>query len=216
VTQLSASFLYFYMLRQAAKENFDGEVEGFTRFEDAKFALSNTGICNAAIWPDESIGVQPDPAATTAGAADVVTAVDINIESYPPGSVRTAGLADRIYAQLAQQRPVGIGIPAYTRPNDPGWNNWTAAFDNGVVLEPGVADILDKDSGHAVCVVGFTGRGQQLKRVLDGYFIFRNSLGLQFAANPVSDLPGPGYGLISASQVEARCWDVFLLNRNMV
>lgn len=212
----SSSFLYYYMVQSAQAAQaagqpvFDGETLGFTRFQDAQAVLADKGVCDATDWPDDESGAPSKQALAKAVARQTT---NISVLSFPPGSHRPANLSDRIYQELTEGRPVGVGMPTYMRPEDMPQNNWTRAFVDGLVAMPDHRDIVDKESGHAVCIFGWMPARPQDSIDHGGYFLFRNSFGLRFAAAPVTLLPA-GYGLLPADLVDEASWGVLLMRRN--
>ena len=208
IPHYSASFIYYFMRRLADGENFDGDTKGFTRFEDAQAVLQDEGYCDITAWDDNQTGA-PTPNVLTVAAMHKTNKIAIG--SFPPGANRPDDLAQRVYAELKQGRPVAIGMPAYNRQGQGDTNNWTAAFDRGVVQMPDAGDIIDKESGHAVCIVGFSTRDHtDVKQVEDGFFVFRNSLGLQFSTAPTTGWPA-GYGLLPAQLVNQATWGLLFV-----
>ena len=63
--------------------------------------------------------------------------------------------------------------------------------------------------GHAVAVVGFEPSSSE---PTGGWFIFRNSMGLNFGrirdGDAVPQVPADGFGAISATYVENYCWEL--------
>jgi hypothetical protein len=65
-------------------------------------------------------------------------------------------------------------------------------------------------SGHAVCILGFV---RDLTEKQGGWFIFRNSWGLGWAAdapdaNEPVQVPRAGYGALAAGHVEEAVWEI--------
>jgi hypothetical protein len=52
--------------------------------------------------------------------------------------------------------------------------------------------------------------GPAVTSVADGFFVFRNSFGANFATAPHTGEP-EGYGLLPARLVDTACWEVMLM-----
>ena len=124
-------------------------------------------------------------------------------------------LARRVVALLAARCPVAAGFPAL--PHDSGFTNWTlpSARRRGVILCPeddgappfGAPSMAA--GGHVVCITGFRPDDEEPS---GGWFVFRNSWGLDFASEAAATTgplapPARGYGLMSASHVDRYCWE---------
>ena len=116
--------------------------------------------------------------------------------------------------------PVAVGLPLFGHPS--GLTNWTmpAAMRSGVVLcpEDAGAPALEgpRDEGHVVCVTGFL---PDPSEPLGGWFVFRNSWGLEFASHatiPSDEISAGtrGYGLLSATHINAHCWEYLVPGAN--
>jgi hypothetical protein len=221
VPELSVGAAYYGMKDFATKDASQpvrAKSPGYTRFKDAVSVLQNIGYHFAASW-DDRLTVAPPTAKMPRGTklAEVCYhsfPLADNDQSFPPThSKRPAvSIAQSIYQELSHNRPVGAGFPAYVRPGAHGMTNWTAAFEHGSVLMPRPGDALDMEAGHAVCIVGFTGRGEIISAVQDGFFIFRNSFGEMFASAPTTGWP-QGYGLLPAILVDQTCWEVMFMRK---
>lgn len=144
-----------------------------------------------------------------AGSAQVVPAIDWGLPAPPPDF-----LIETFHNALSQGRPVVVALPVL---EDPGHQLFTSrvAQLRGRVVYPSVADLREDHraiGGHAICIVGYepsTDGG-------DGWFVFRNSFGdFDFARKPGDDpalprAPAPGYGVISAADVDRWCWEYML------
>lgn len=97
--------------------------------------------------------------------------------------------------------------PAYfADPAKPTPDNWSTAsgFVYGTVLDPPPVSIVV--GGHAVAITGFMPDREEHK---GGYFIVRNSWGVEWGANaPARGLPEPGYGRVSATYVDNFLWEM--------
>ena len=121
--------------------------------------------------------------------------------------------AARILGFLQMNRPVAMGVPLFQHPS--GLSNWTlpSAMSSGIVLCPQDANapVLEgpRSDGHVVCVTGFL---PDPNEPMGGWFVFRNSWGLEFASHATLPSAGitarrRGYGVISATHVNAYCWE---------
>ena len=124
-----------------------------------------------------------------------------------------AGAAARLHALLKAGRPVAVTLAVFCDPTTPnGPSNWGGAngWCLGRVLGPPAHAV--SAGGHCVCVTGFV---QDPLEPLGGHFILRNSWGTEWAAQaPQSGetfAPERGYGEVSASYVDACCWELLQL-----
>ncbi|KNG93272.1 C1 family peptidase [Pseudaestuariivita atlantica] len=138
-------------------------------------------------------------------------------QAYPkPGGSGSVSASDAAYLLLKSGSAVAVGLPVYFLPD--ARMNWTAPATTrtGYVPYPGTDKVYDAAlvvaSGHAVCLTGYV-------PVTDapggGYFIFRNSWGLDFRTtfrDPVDGVSGtlvpPGYGVLSAAAVDKYVWEM--------
>ncbi len=131
------------------------------------------------------------------------------IEPIQPGQQT----AQKVLDFLKEELPVAIGLPMFRHPS--GQTNWVlpATMRSGVVLCPDDANAPPLEGplsdGHVVCITGFLPASSD---PLGGWFVFRNSWGLEFGTRSVIDAAGPtaglrGFGLISASHVNNYCWE---------
>lgn len=195
-----------------------GTVPSGTRFAklgEAARILEEEGICEEKLWEDTQppAGTLPDAAAhTDALKRRFRTAFYLD---QPPGAQRLPGLARRLYAELRQRRPVAVALPGF---REKGSNSVVTSWSQPDVMHNGqIPDRLPEHedapgSGHAVCLVGFR---QSAEEPAGGYFLFRDSRGTEFGAigDDPTEPPGPrslparGYGTISATHLEAACWE---------
>jgi hypothetical protein len=147
----------------------------------------------------------PSATAKMEGAANLVAHADYQPEQRP-------GTARRVYDHLAQGRPVAIAVPVYSQADGSSVTNWSSGITSGEVIDPYSNRVLA--GGHAVCVVAFQPDPTESG---GGWFIFRNSVGLNWASGnqPTGDpprVPAHGYGAISATYVEGFCWEFLSLS----
>ncbi|MFN4098773.1 MAG: C1 family peptidase [Pararhodobacter sp.] len=138
-----------------------------------------------------------------------------------PGFAPTRSMSVTLHRLLSMGSPVAIGLPVYRLGG--GWDNWTTAHarrfgtvaypacpcDSGAILpvRPETTGRPVESVGHAVCVLGYT---PDEKAPGKGWFVFRNSWGLDFrtAWAPRSKTsPDAGQGRISALAVDRYVWE---------
>lgn len=221
--RLSPEFVYWnmrynpkYMLKR------DVEVEG-TKLKQALGVLVDLGVPEEISYPyprhDPGANNQPSPvvlaraAKTRMQQSEYWDIVDHGCPITP--TVMT------IYKELANGRPVCVGLPMFKIGNN-FKNNWKnrASVDTGIVYGPGDKMNEGKDyqqvSAHVVTIVGFQPERQKNG---GGWFIFKNSWGTQFGKHP--RLPGQkkqatsniGFGAISSLYLETFCWELLSLKR---
>ena len=225
---LSAGFLHHEMFDTVGATPLNDRApkwdEGGMWFTYAVDALSKAGICTADRWADTS-----DPrrlptadALNSAGKRIVPNQLDcsvsnpvsksVNPPANPSGkrsySFTIATLNDFILEDLNNDLPVAVAFPIYA--NQYGVTNWTKAGEgSGTVGFPINPAADDHCGGHSVCIVGY-----RPDAVGDsgGWFIFRNSWGIEWAGNAPDaggvQVPGPGYGAIAAGHVESAVWEI--------
>lgn len=131
-------------------------------------------------------------------------------------------LAIRLHAHLEQGMPTVIGVPMFA--HDSGYTNWTLpqTMSSGIVYCPDdAANPNLKDSrkdGHVVCLTGFV---PDTSEPLGGWFIFKNSWGLEFGVNnggfKKSKFPlRRGFGMLSATHVENYCWEYLVPRKSTI
>jgi hypothetical protein len=224
VERLSVRFLYEKMREVGGTSGFarkhDTEWnQGFTSLADAKKALAKTGICPEHDWRDAGYLLE-SPSEKAEGNVGKfyksvyhICATSGQREQVHPTKV--------IWNELKNQRPVAIALPAFAASSaDDTSNNWNreSVLLTGNVLDPLKGETPVDESGHAVCVVGFLPKDFLPKGFLPnedeiGHFVFRNSLGEDFASLPPPSVLGRGYGTISASHVDSHCWELLSLLR---
>lgn len=223
--RMSPQFLYWHM-RMAVDpgDSPPGWASGATKLSHAREVLARFGICT---W-DESpyfdtvrtiAGIEPDAEAKAEALRWRTTVADDQYFDYPdPSTPRPAGVARKVYDQLALGRPVAVAVPQFAESPGSPVTNWGGLFAqrNGRIPDPSPdAAVPDEDHGaatpgHSVCVVGFQGDPSE---ATGGWFIFRNSVGGNFASEYDPDRPQPpriparGFGAISATYVEKFCWE---------
>jgi hypothetical protein len=126
---------------------------------------------------------------------------------------RPSGAAALVLQLLGAGRPVAVSLPVFRDPAVPsGPINWATpvAWAYGRILNPPARSVVA--GGHCVCVTGFVPDASEPN---GGYFILRNSWGADWAnlapAPGSSYSPEQGYGEISATYVDAYCWELFQL-----
>ncbi|WP_129632622.1 C1 family peptidase [Candidatus Oscillochloris fontis] len=174
-TDLSEQFLY-YLCKE--KDGIPGDVG--TNPALAVQLLQSEGICTETTWPyhaepdnSQPGGPKPpEPAYTEARRRRITGFTQIPAKG-------SAGVA-QIQAQLAQGKPVMIGMPIYEH-----WSGSTQGTLLGRLRFPLPGE--RQAGGHAMCVVGYR---SDATAPGGGYFIVRNSWGTDWAKdNP----DGSGY-----------------------
>jgi hypothetical protein len=214
---LSALFVYQRIPVRFPKDPFavvqvGPRPDGPTRLSEAAEILRSEGICPRPAWPDT---VPPN---ARPGAAEVQMATggrraatdywDLDPERF----ARPAGVARVILDLLLQGRPVVVTLPEFRdKAAPPKVTNWRNphAYPTGIVSVPPTGWEL-APSGHAVCILGFV---RDLTEKQGGWFIFRNSWGLGWAAdapdaNEPVQVPRAGYGALAAGHVEEAVWEI--------
>jgi hypothetical protein len=208
---LSAVFLYNRSRARLPPERQPvGANQGASRLEGVRLAMPLDGVCPEPDWPD---GTPPDQAPSAAAAAKAVRSDKLGYwDLNPKRVIRPPGVARMVFDLLAAGVPVAVAAPLFKDPAaPPKTTNWTydyAAF-SGKVADPQHGwDRLDR--GHAVAVLGF-----QADPTEDGggWFILRNSFGLNWCTNPAIQGIGPlvperGWGAISATMMEHHVWEI--------
>jgi hypothetical protein len=213
---LSPQFLYWHMRQRPPANPPPGWHEGATKLAQAKQVLMETGICRAgSCWtrvapllPLE--GTQPSKDATAEAAKLRLT--EIHHEDYPDPASRPSGIARKVHARLAHGFPVAIAVPVFAKTSDSPTTNWDnpEVERSGRVRNPPAGWVPSGAPGHAVCVVGFQ---RDADEPTGGWFIFRNSLGLDWAEDAITAagrprVPHRGFGAISATYVEQYLWEM--------
>src|SRR5262249_2734213 len=166
-------------------------------------------------------GPEPTSAAVSAALRNRIAEVGSEGSFYfdcPEPGKREPGIAKMVYNLLAKKRPVAIAIPVFYSTTDPLETNWDnpSTTNSGQVIDPIEPDWMPRDPdgpihappGHAVCVIGFQ---PDHKESTGGWFIFRNSRGINWAGHIETEnvepaiVPALGYGAISATNVERYC-----------
>ncbi|MGG5889925.1 hypothetical protein ACLF3G_22570 [Falsiroseomonas sp. HC035] len=215
--KLSAMFVYQRALARRretlAPEAFAAEAGG-TRLGDAAEVLAQEGICGEALWEDDvPLEAEPPPPILAAAAPNRVPRSfhwDI-----PFGTPRPPNVARVVLDLLVDRGVVVIALPVFKDPDAPeGLTNWSSprARRHGIVPDP-LLPPWQKVAGHAVCVLGFQPDAAEAR---GGWFIFRNSVGADWASGAPNRLsldlpqvPARGWGAISASHVEGFCWEIW-------
>lgn len=180
----------------------------------ARDVLQSDGICHESFWPYVGSLVQPisgqTPTNPTAAAKADAAGQKPAATAY---ALRPSGSAASILALLGNDRPVAICMPVFNDPAVPnGPINWAtqSGWAYGRVLNPPPRSVVS--GGHCVCVTGFQ---PDTSEPNGGYFIFRNSWGpawARLAPSPGNSYsPEVGYGEISATYVDAYCWEFMQL-----
>jgi hypothetical protein len=214
---LSALFVYQRIPVRFPKDPFvpvqaGPRLDGPTRLSEAAEILRSEGICARPAWPDTvPPNARPGPAElqqATPGRRAATGYWDLDPERF----IRPQGVARVILDLLQQGRPVVVTLPEYRdKAAPPKVTNWRNphAYPTGIVSVPPPGWEL-APSGHAVCILGFV---RDLTEARGGWFIFRNSWGLGWAAdapdaNEPVQVPRAGYGALAAGHVEEAVWEI--------
>lgn len=186
---------------------------------EAADVIAAEGVCTEASWGEVAPGPGAAPSAAVFAEAAASTAAAALYIDRPDAASHEPGLAKRLHDELLQGRPIAVALPGFrdrralTGPT--GWDRESVLL-TGQVRDPAEGDVAVPGSGHAVCIVGFQASAEE---AFGGYFVFRNSWGLEFgrlASDPNRPrtppfVPMPGYGTLSASHIEANCWEALSL-----
>lgn len=207
----SEQFLYWAIKTRTADPwpSTDG-----TSLEFARDAMASEGICLEADWPyvpallpaNIPQGGNGNPSPVALAAAGRNTHVRAAYLSPPPGQGAAA-----VLSAIMAGRPVAVSLPVFRDPQMPPQapDNWTtnSGWLYGRVMNPPPTAVVA--GGHAVCITGFVPDAAEPG---GGYFVFRNSWGVQWASavpSPgASHAPEPGYGEVSASYVDTYMWEM--------
>lgn len=124
-----------------------------------------------------------------------------------------------LFARKIQEGlPVVASFAILSSPGDQAWTG-RRAVRWGIVSYPSDAEaaLLEPIGGHTVCLIGVFEDNGAISAFAGvespGYFLFRNSHGTdRFARKTSADgltlgMPAPGYGVISARDVDRYCWE---------
>lgn len=207
---------------------------GATFLKQAKVALQDYGICaedearynrraamNARLKPTQP--AEQDAMRRKPTTQYIHNIVDVEKSKTTVGDERAwkngltgARVTDIFLEAINNNLAIAAGFAVLNGTGQAAWLGSTP-FLTGHVKYPDdtVAAGLNPIGGHAVCIVGFVAdeTGRAIEPNNPGWFIFRNSLGQhRFARDavitavpPASSLPG--YGLISAADVDRYCWE---------
>ena len=154
----------------------------------------------------------------------------LTAEDYPNYIKRPPGLARKTFDWLQNGKAVVVSLAGSADPKMPNGNIWHAEnfWNTGVLRVPEPHHIVGL-AGHAVCVVGYLPQvpgliAAQYPGYIDntkfpGFFLFRNSWGVEYFArnSPLAPQPGGdwdfprGYGLIPAAVIEYFTWELGVL-----
>ena len=216
---LSPQFLYWHMRSLPPPDHPPpGWALGATKLGMAREVLGAYGICPLGACPYPVVettpleGPRPDKTAMAQAAAHRFS--NGTYHDYPtPESRPAAGVARQVYARLAEGYPVALAVPVHAETPESVATNWDNpdVHRSGKVHNPpvGWAPTV-AERGHVVCVTGFQ---RDPREPTGGWFVFRNSRGLNwsryapFGPQPPR-VPLRGWGAISATHVERYCWEL--------
>ena len=214
---LSPQFLYYEMRTTAELPANSGVMDyekGACLISQARDILAAKGICREDLAPYSKFSSDiKGPAPDAAAFADARTRI-FSGQDYWHRTKHGAqpGLPAIFLGLLQQGRPIVAAFPLH-RWIDGGISFFDARTKlTGVVRTPWDPGFNDKFKegvvgGHAVCLIGMV---SQQTAGDDAWFVFRNSKGRRdFASHPdtAHGVPASGYGVISATAVQATCWE---------
>ena len=187
------------------------------KLDDARACLAEAGV------PTEAERTAPaSPGMPKAAPAKVVVPQGAYMDR-PNLATSDPGNAKKIHAILVRG-PVVIAMPGTRNAKYKDWSidliptSWTESLTWQTGVLPNIAQDEEpvSESGHAVCVVGFQEASKPTSSNGGGWFVFRNSWGVDFGADaptfnwPGEDeprIPARGYGAVSARCVDDLCWE---------
>jgi C1A family cysteine protease len=212
LTSFSEQFVHFNM-RKLQKEQ--GIVSDRTWLSEARDVLQTSGIClqseclyDPFVGPLGLDGAEPSSSARS-------SAEHHRFESRVVDHPEDHGIipSEFIVESLHNGYPVAVSIPVQVLRSSFGVTNWTTRLGrfHGIVADPDG----DCPDGHAVCIVGYL---RDPRGAGGGWFVCRNSWGLEWASEAFSDqpfaikdLPGRGYGVMSAKYIDTLCSEIFTI-----
>lgn len=222
--RVSAQYIY-WMMRDMYPPPVDDRPEGWaigaTRLRQARDVLEKSGVCPERLSPfylglldPATLPEGEEPSDEAKAAADPTEFATGDYGSYPEGSRPTESLVNLFHARLKDGRPIAAGFPMFgTQSHRVNWHA-VDALGTGEVLGPldegsGILPGAVSELGHVVCIIGYAPDPVDAD---EGWFIFRNSWGVEFGHAVNSRFPElpPGYGTISASYVEHFCWEYYI------
>jgi hypothetical protein len=212
-------------------------LKGGLKLAETKDTLREDGICSEGWFPNH-FEVRIDAAANFEEFQKVKQKIPdgaikdaairrflLDFEEFNEPASRPPGVAQKIRALLSDGHAVAVTIPAFCEPSDQQKNIWHGASlgATGILPLPS-PDHIRGTMGHAVCVLGYFPHGpmgnpyeDQGYRSFPGYFLFRNSWGVDFpsekarSSEKVKQILGrelpEGYGLIPATLMEYFVWE---------
>lgn len=207
------------------------KASGGTFLAQTGIAIHQTGVCAANLMeyqPDQTVAFYekdiPQQAVDDAASRnDPPAEFDHNITKRAEVGLHKAWRhelpASRISAvfidALKNKRPVIASFAILAR-EDWIWTDDAAkSFGHVRYPHPQIAAMRRPVAGHAVCLVGMQ-INEQGTTENPGWFLFRNSYGVDLFAKEQyrDDLPpialAPGYGTISAYDVDRYCWEYLI------
>jgi hypothetical protein len=222
---LSEQFVHFE-IKEAQRAA--GIVTSRTWLREAADVLSAKGVCAEEDCPyDPAVSAAaPDGTPPSRNAANAATRTRFAPALWARPDLEAAddpGAAYWAMEALRAGKAVAMTIPVQAMPTPfAGADNWNTRLARleGVVGDPRepwdpTVDEVPVADGHAVCIIGFTPTTEVTG---GGWFIVRNSWGLEWASNvpsmqpfAVRALPGRGYGAVSAQYVDRFCSELMTL-----
>jgi hypothetical protein len=217
IERLSVRFLYQQMRALGRDSGYKHKHKeewnlGFTSLANAKRALQATGICSEEVWNDSGYLLAPPSEEAKRRAKKVKFEKIEHRLCATPTERKNIRPAEVILKELEEKRPVAIALPAFAASStdnlSTNWNRESVLL-TGNVPDPFEGEEPVENSGHAICVIGFL--VDVTEGLGGGYFVFRNSLGEDFASLPPPNVLARGYGKISATHVANHCWELLTL-----
>ncbi len=183
---LSEQFIYWDMVTRTGQRN----------LMSAFPLLTTSGSCLETTWPYVQNAIagndSQDPPPPTA-AAEAVAYKSTRVRQLPARDIAA------IKRAIAKERVVGIGIPVYDS-----WYKSAVVRKYGNITVP-IPGEVPQPIGHAVALAGY---GDDPQFAGGGYFIVRNSWGMNWAT--ASSL-GAGYGTIPYRYIANFNWDAWCI-----
>jgi C1A family cysteine protease len=209
---LSEQYIYF----QARQNDPDRDQDG-TFIHYALDGLQSLGACPESIWPYEPYN-DWGQALSFSKPAFSLGAMNRQAKPYKIRGYRALAARDvaAIKTEIAAGRPVAVGVTTFRA----AWDGNGFVEATGEVQLPltrtasdGSVELLDEVSGgHAIALVGYVDTPDPAEvefRPGGGYFIFKNSWGMGWAAqSPIS----PGFGILPYEYLERYNQDAYVLS----
>ena len=213
LTPLSEQFIHFKMRELQLQQHI---VSDRTWLSEATKVLETQGVCLQSEclyspFPGPN-GDAGDPPSAEAIKSAQTRKFAAKVLEHPEDN----GVLPAVFVveRLRCGQAAAISIPVQVLPLSNGVTNWTKRLGRyfGIVADPGG----DCPDGHAVCIVGYL---KDHSAAGGGWFVCRNSWGLEWASEAQSEQPfavsalsGRGYGVISAAYLNSLCSEIFTVS----